>query len=152
MSEPGTFQDSFRAAAVPRWSHRDPVDGGNPFTPDDDQYPLWQAATHRAKDTLARADAAFELDQIPHPQPYPVRLVALAVGRFDVWSRRALEIVGSPHAVPDYERWLHDYRANWIRYVAETCPHVDVEDDLSVQLTARIRFWVDEAREKLQLS
>jgi len=152
MSKPGIFPGSLRSAAIPRWSHRDPVEGGSPFTSDDARYPLWHAATRHAKDTLVRADAALELDQTLHPQPYPVRLVAFAVGRFDVWSQRALEIVGSPHAVPGYERWLHDYRASWIRYVVETCPHVDVEDDLSAQLTARIRFWVDKAREKLQLS
>ena len=151
MSEPGTFPDSLRSTAVPRWSHRDPVEGGSPFPPNDDRYPLWHAATGHATDRLARADAELELEQTRHPQPYPVRLVALAVGRFDVWAQRALAIVGMPRAVQDYERWLHDYRANWIRYVAETCPHVDVAGDLGEQLTVRIRFWVDEAREKLQL-
>ena len=149
MSEPGTFPDSLRSAAVARWSHRDPVECGNPFPPEDDRYPLWHAATAHAKETLVRHDSELEPEQTRHQQPYPVRLVALAAARFDIWSPRALAIVGSPRALPDYERWLDDYRENWLTYVAETCPHVDVANDLRARLTARSRFWIDKARQEL---
>ena len=149
MSEPGTFPESLRSAAVPRWSHRDPVECGNPFAPDDDRHPMWHAATGHAKDTLIRVDAELELTLARHPQPYPVRLVALAVARFDVWAQRAQAIVKSPSALEDYERWLDDYRENWLEYVAETCPRVDVADDLRAGLAARLRFWIARAHREL---
>ncbi len=149
MSEPGAFPDTLRSSAVPRWSHRDPVECGNPFASDDDRHPVWHGATGHAKDTLVRLDAGLEGGQADHPQPYRVRLVALAVARFDVWARRTWAIVVNPRAVQDYERWLDDYRRHWLDYVAETCPWVDVADDLSAQLTARSRFWIDGARRAL---
>ena len=150
MSEPGRFPDALRSSAVPRWSHRDPVECVNPFAPDDDRHPVWHVATGHVKDTLVRTDAELEHEQARHPRPYPVRLVALAVARFDVWCQRGLEIVGSPRAVREYERWLDDYQENWLEYVADTCPNVDVADDLRSQLTARARFWIDGARRKLE--
>ena len=150
MSEPGTFPDALRSAAVARWSHRDPVECGNPFPPEDERYPLWRAATAHAKDMLVRNDAELELEHARHPQPYPVRLIALAAARFDIWSQRALAIVEGPRALEDYERWLDDYRENWLTYVAETCPNVDVADDLRARLVARSRFWIDGARQEFQ--
>ena len=149
MSESAGFPDALQSAAVPRWSHRDPVECGNPFPPEDDRYPLWHAATAHAKDTLVRNDAELELEQASHPHPYPVRLVALATARFDIWSQRALAIVEGPRALEDYERWLDNYRENWLTYVAETCPNVDVADDLRARLMARSRFWIDRARRVL---
>ena len=146
MSDSGRFPDALRSSAVPRWSHRDPVECVNPFARDDDRHRLWHAATCHARDTLVRIDAELEPEQARHPRPYPVRLVALAVARFDIWSRRGLAVVGSGGAVPDYERWLDDYRKNWLEYVADTCPHFEVADDLRSQLTARARFWIAEAR------
>ncbi len=150
MSDLGRFPDTLRSSAVPRWSHRDPVECVNPFTPNDERHPLWHVATCHAKDTLARNDAAPE--QARDSRPYPARLVALAIARFDVWAQRGLAIVVSRCALQDFERWLDDYRENWLKYVGDTCPHVDVADDLGFQLTARARFWIDKARRTFQFS
>ena len=154
MSEasfPGSFPAALRSSSVARWSHRDPVEGGNPFPLDDPRYDTWYAATCFAKDVLVRMDR--ELDEAekagPHPDPYPVRLVALAVSRFDVWARRLQSIVRSPAALMDYEMWLTTYVAHWLVYVADTCPKVAVGDDLRARLSSRAQYWVAEASHAL---
>ena len=152
MSNPERFPDALQSSAVPRWSHRDPVECVNPFAPDDERHPKWHAAPCHAKDTLARTDAELEPEQARNSRPYPARLVTLAIARFDVWSQRGLAIVASRSALEDFERWLDDYRENWLKYVDDTCPHVDVVDDLRSKLEARARFWIDEAHRTFQSS
>src|SRR5258707_344886 len=97
-SSAGGFPAALRSSAVARWSHRDPVEGGNPFPLVDSRHEAWHAATCSARDVLARIDR--ELDEAeeagPHADPYSVRLVALAVSRFDVWAGRVQSIVRSP--------------------------------------------------------
>jgi hypothetical protein len=155
MSEtwsPGRFPAALRSSAVARWSHRDPVEGGNPFPLDDPRHEVWDAATCSARDVLVCIDR--ELDDAektgPHPDPYPVRLIALAVSRFDVWARRVWSIVRSPAALRDYEVWLTTYVAHWLVYVADTCPRADVGDDLRARLSSRAQYWVAEASRALQ--
>ncbi len=150
-SPPGSFPAGLRSSAVARWSHRDPVEGGNPFPLDDPRHEAWHAATCSARDVLVRIDREFdEAEEAgPHPDPYPVRLVALVVSRFDVWARRAQSIVRSPAALRDYEVWLTTYVANWLIYVADTCPMVEVGDDLRARLSARAQCWVAEASQAL---
>lgn len=146
------FPAALRSSAVARWSHRDPVEGGNPFPPDDSRHAVWQDATCAAREALVRIDR--ELDEAeqagPHPDPYPVRLVALAVSRFDVWARRVQAVVRSPAALRDYEVWLTTYVVHWLAYVADTCPRADVGDNLRARLSARARYWVAEASRALQ--
>jgi hypothetical protein len=151
-SSPGRFPAALRSSAVARWSHRDPVEGGNRLPLDDSRHEAWHAATCSARDVLVRIDR--ELDEAeeagPHPDPYPVRLVALAVSRFDVWARRVQSIVRSPAALRDYEVWLTTYVAHWLVYVADTCPRADVGDDLRARLSSRAQYWVAEASRALQ--
>jgi hypothetical protein len=150
-SSPDGFPAALRSSAVPRWSHRDPVEGGNPFAVDDSRHDAWHTATWAAKDALVRIDR--QLDETeeagPHPDPYSVRLVALAVSRFDVWARRAQSIVRSPAALRDYEVWLTSYVAHWVVYVAETCPRADVGSELRARLASRAQHWVAEASRNL---
>ena len=72
--------------AIPRWSHRDPVEGGNPFSPFDPRFEAWDAATAAAKRSLLVFDARVEeTAQITlDPATYRAQLLDLAVGRFDV--------------------------------------------------------------------
>ena len=152
MSDAGRFPDALRSCAVPRWSHRDPVEAGNPFAAEDSRHDVWQAATGRAREALVRIDR--ELDEAeragPHPDPYAVRLVALAESRFDVWAERVESIVRTPGALEDYQRWLSVYLARWIEYVADTCPRVDVGDALCARLESRVRHWVARARRSIE--
>ena len=76
-------------------------------------------------------------------------MVALAVSRFDVWSRRGLSVVRSREALRDYEQWLATYIEHWVAYVADTCPRVVVGDPLRTKLAARARYWADEAQRAL---
>ena len=149
---PDGFPPALRSSAVPRWSHRDPVEGGNPFPLDDARHEVWHRATCSARDVLAEIDR--ELDEAeragPHPDPYPVRVVALAVSRFDVWARRTQSIVRSPAALRDYEVWLTSYVAHWLVYVADTCPRTAIADDLHARLSLRVRHWVADASRALQ--
>ena len=146
MSERPPLPDSLRSSAVPRWSHRDPVECGNPFEPDDDRHRAWHAATERARNALACIDAGLELEPLSqHPDPYTVRVVALAVARFDIWSQRGLAAVRSPPELRDYEQWLENYTENWLAYVADTCPQIEVSTELRARLRARSRFWINDA-------
>jgi hypothetical protein len=146
------FPDALRSSAVARWSHRDPVEGGNPFALDDWRHQAWHAATCAARDMLVRIDREMdEAEQAgPHPDPYPVRLVTLAVSRFDVWARRVQSIVRSPAALRDYEVWLATYVAHWLVYVADTCPKADAGRELGARLSSRAQYWVAEATRALQ--
>ena len=151
MSDLGEFPEALRTSAVARWSHRDPVEVGNPFSLDDSRHQVWQTATCRAKEALVRIDREIEARESDgaHPDPYAVRLVSLAVARFDVWAKRGLSVVESDATLQDYERWLATYTEHWLDYVKETCPKVDVDDDLQARLKARAAFWRDETRRKI---
>ncbi len=72
--------------------------------------------------------------------------MALAEARFDVWAARLLTVVQGPEALTDYEAWLAMYVANWLAYVADTCPRVAVEGTLRERLSSRARHWIAEAR------
>jgi hypothetical protein len=121
---PGRFPAALRSSAVARWSHRDPVEGGNPFPLDDYRHEAWDAATCSARDVLVRIDRELGEAEVagPHPDPYPVRLVALAVSRFDVWARRVQSIVRSPAALRDYEV-AHDVCRALARLCSGYMPH-----------------------------
>jgi len=152
VSFPDGFPDALRSSAVPRWSHRDPVEGGNPFPLDDARHDAWHRATCSARDVLAQIDRELNAAEQagPHPDPYPVRVVALAVSRFDVWARRTQSVVRSPAALRDYELWLTSYVAHWLVYVADTCPGTEVGDELHARLSLRARHWVADASRALQ--
>ena len=140
-------------SAVPRWSHRDPVAGGNPFPPGDARHGTWDAATTDARRALLRFDADLKVTaQVTlDPAIYRAQLLDLAVGRFNVWARRGRSVVSSDGALQNYEQWLTDYVANWLGYVAKTCPRVEVGDELRTRLRGRAAHWVAETRHILEL-
>ena len=146
MSERRGFPDSLRSSAVPRWSHRDPVECDNPFTSGDARRSVWHAATRHARDSLVRLDAESEGEPVRQHADYPMRVVDLAVARFDIWSERLLSIVYSSDALQHYQQWLVDYTENWLHYVEETCPKLKIREHVRIRLTARSRFWVEVAR------
>ena len=137
-----------RLSAVPRWSHRDPVEGGNPFAPTDPRHGTWDAATGVARAALRRDDAHMaETAQVTlDPEIYRAQLLDLAAARFDVWARRGRSVVLTDAALRDYDRWLADYVANWLRYVGETCPQVESRGKLRTRLTRRAAHWMTETR------
>ena len=149
MSERGGFPDSLCSSAVPRWSHRDPVECESPFASGDARRSVWHAATCHARDSLVRLDAETEREPVRQHLDYPKRVVDLAVARFDIWSERLLLIVWSTDALQDYQQWLVDYTENWLHYVEETCPKLEIRGHVRIRLTARSRFWVEAARRSL---
>lgn len=149
MSERAGFPSSLRASAVPRWSHRDPVESDNPFSSGDARRSVWHTATRHAKDNLVRTDAASEAQPPRQPPDYPGRVVDLAVSRFDIWSARLLMVVWSSDALQQYEQWLVDYTENWLRYIEETCPKLKIREQVRDRLTSRSRVWVEVARRAL---
>ena len=132
---------ALRASAVPRWSHRDPVEGGNPFPPGDRRAPAWQAATETALRTLRQHDRA--LDSQGGSAPYHVRIRDLAAARFDIWAQRGLVAVDTEAARRDFEDWLQTYVANWLAYVADTCPRFDIRQSLQGRLAERRAAWLE---------
>ncbi len=141
------FPFALRASAIPRWSHRDPVEGGNPFTSDDARYRPWEAATRAARKALLAFDAAVEREErtTTDPSAYRNWVIDLAEARFAVWARRGLCVVRDEDARSDYASWLATYVDNWLLYVRETCPHVEADRELRTRLTGRARRWDAEA-------
>jgi hypothetical protein len=94
-----------------------------------------------------RFDAVMEQRQEAGagPQRYAALVAALAEARFDVWARRGLSAVSGGDDAGQYTRWLEAYRENWLRYVRETCPKVDVHDLLGDRLGRRVQHWTSEA-------
>jgi hypothetical protein len=133
---------------VPRWSHRDPVEGGNPFPGGDPRRGIWDAATDEARRALARCDAhiAATARVTLDPVVYRGQLIDLALRRFDVWAERGLSVVSNEGELDDYRRWLDAYVGNWPGYVADTCPRVDAGDELRRRLDAARGRWQEAAR------
>ena len=134
--------------ARPRWSHRDPVEGGNPFGPDDPRHRLWEDATTVARCALDRHDHQLSRTATvtTDSDRYRSQMLELAVARFDTWVRRGLSVVKDDDACRAYAVWLHDYVENWLAYAAETCPRVDVRDELRARLAARVQLMLSEYR------
>ena len=136
-------------SAVPRWSHRDPVEGGNPFSPRDPRHRRWAEATARARAALERYDDDLARSALvtTDPRSYGRQLIELATARFDAWARRGLAAVDCDARQRDYEAWLRGYLVNWRAYVAETCPHVGASEreELHARLATRATHWTTEA-------
>lgn len=136
-------------SAVPRWSHRDPVEGGNPFPADDVRHARWEEATTRARAALQRydADIASSVSAGLTAESYARSWLDLAMMRFDTWARRGLAALDTTTAHRRYAAWLETYVANWPAYVAETCPHVapNIRRKLGSRLAARAAHWIDKA-------
>ena len=135
-------------SAVPRWSHRDPVEGGNPFPEGDPRRAIWDAATREARRALDRCDARIAATaQITRdPIVYRAQLIDLALRRLDVWAERGLWVVSNESELADYRRWLDAYVKNWLSYVADTCPRVETGDELPRRLDAARTRWVEAGR------
>lgn len=135
--------------AVPRWSHRDPVEESNPFPTDDVRHTQWEEATARARAALRRYDAALAASEVVTSEPdvYARRWLDLATMRFDTWAQRGLAVVEDAPAQHDYAAWLQTYVANWRAYVADTCPHVapKTRRELGSRLAARAAHWINRA-------
>ena len=63
-------------------------------------------------------------------------------------AERLSAVVQGPEALADYEAWLTTYVANWLPYVAETCPRIAVGDELRDRLTSRARHWIRVAEQR----
>ena len=137
-------------SAVARWLHRDPVEGGNPFTPGHPRRDAWTRATAAARAALAQHDDALaaSVPATHDPRTYGQRLIRLATMRFDTWARRGLAAVDGDDARGVYEAWLRVYVANWRAYVSDTCPHVatTVQDALHARLRQRATHWATQAQ------
>ena len=135
-------------SAVPRWSHRDPVEGGIPFPDGDPRRELWATATDVATRALERCDAhiAATARVTLDPAVYRAQLIDLALRRFDIWAERGLAVVSNEGEVDAYRQWLAVYVGNWLGYVADTCPRVEPGDELRARLDAARRRWSDAAR------
>ena len=145
---PGMPREVRHRSAVPRWSHRDPVEGGNPFPDGDPRRDAWDAATEAARQALDRCDAriAATARVTLDPVVYREQLMDLALRRFDIWAERALAAVSNDEELDDYRRWLDVYAANWLRYVADTCPRVETGDELPRRLDDARKRWLKAGR------
>ena len=97
-------RDVRHPSAVPRWSHRDPAEGGSPFADGDPRREVWDAATLEARRALERCDAdiAATARVTLDPDAYREQLVDLALRRFDIWAERGLSVVSDDRGREDY--------------------------------------------------
>lgn len=146
MTDTRGLPAALRESAVPRWSHRDPVEGGNPFSARDERHRAWDAATRDALQELAAIDARLAREPLaPGAATYRARVIDLAARRFDVWARRGLTVVDSEEACREYERWLTAYTENWVRYVGETVPRVTFGSAVRDRMAERAAHWSGDA-------
>tara|TARA_B100001123_G_scaffold422922_3_gene532468 strand:+ start:4141 stop:4605 length:465 start_codon:yes stop_codon:yes gene_type:complete len=140
------FPKLLKHSATPRWSHRDPVELGNPFPVGDFRFRKWEIATYEANAALVKQDRIYSQLK-SNALSYPKDIVKFAAARFDVWAKRCLSIVCSPCAVQEYELWLNNYVERWLVYASQTCPQVDVQKELKRALQFRVSHWTTQARE-----
>lgn len=149
MPEPSGAAGLPPMSAVPRWSHRDPVEGGNPFPAGDPRRARWDETTARALAALQHYDDGLADTGIVSGDPglYERRWLDLAAMRFDTWARRGLAAVDGMAAQREYAAWLESYVTNWRAYAEDTCPHVapNIRSELDSLLVARAAHWIDEA-------
>ena len=149
-----SFPARLKDSARPRWSHRDPVEGGNPFKLHSQAHVHWSHATAVAENSLRHDDiqlnrrASITKDR----EQYQLELVSLAIDRFDIWAERGLAVVNSQNLYNEYTAWLHTYATNWLAYVTETCPHVSINEELNTRLTIRTDHWSTIAQARLRPS
>lgn len=136
-------------SAVPRWSHRDPVEGGNPFPVGDARRARWDETTAQARAALKRYDdeIAASVSATLTSESYVRGWLDLATMRFDAWAQRGLAAVDDAASQQDYAAWLQTYVGNWRVYVADTCPHVAprTRRELASRLAARAAHWINKA-------
>ena len=140
------FSSSVRAPAVPRWSHRDPLEGYIAFRSGDRRAGVWKAATETAVNSLRSYDEKLEVrekDKRDHDVPYSVRVEDLAIARFDAWAKRGLSLVVDEETLNEYKEWLDRYATNWLTYVAETFPKLEIYQSLSDRLFSRSLIWIE---------
>jgi len=139
MDLPRPLLDSAR----PRWSHRDPVEGGNPFPTATADAARWERATAAALARLRAQDLGLAKTAIVtlDPDRYRAQMLELAVARFDVWAERLLAVLDDDRSREQGRDWLDRYVANWLEYAEETLPRVSFGTELEDRLRARARYW-----------
>ena len=140
------FSSTVGAPAVPRWSHRDPLEGYNPFRSGDRRGGVWKVATETAVNSLRSYDEELEVrekDKRDHDVPYSVRVEDLAIARFDTWAKRELSVVVDDETLNEYKEWLDRYVTNWLTYVDETFPKLEIYQSLSDRLFSRSLVWIE---------
>ena len=154
MNSLTSFPPALKDSARPRWSHRDPVEGGNPFKLHSQAHARWSHATGIAEDNLRRHDEHLNrrASNTKGLGEYQIELVSLAITRFDTWAERGLAVVDSQHLCNEYVAWLHTYATNWLAYVDDTCPHISVKKILETRLAMRTRHWTTVAQSRLRYS
>ena len=154
MNSLTSFPPALKDSARPRWSHRDPVEGGNPFKLHSQAHARWSHATGIAEDNLRRHDEHLNrrASNTKGLGEYQIELVSLAITRFDTWAERGLAVVDSQHLSNEYVAWLHTYATNWLAYVDDTCPHISVKKILETRLAMRTRHWTTVAQSRLRYS
>ena len=136
----------------------DPVEG-NPFSPNDPRYRIWEDATRVAEQKVHLFVAAFSdaLAEIPLPKGEDeiCRYLIARWGhhvttKYDIWAERGVHVVWNNEEVKAFDQWLANYANAWLKTVKAFFP-ADIDSDLLLQelrqlLIGRMEFWKSEAR------
>lgn len=128
---------------------QDPVEG-NPFAANDPRYEVWKGATLTAEEELHRLNSQFfEVGSLTEDMVrVDGRSLSLAVAKFDIWSKRGIQVVWDDQALHDYDQWLSLYANGWLKAfeprLRNRLPFFGIE--LHRSLLSRVEHWRAEAR------
>ena len=126
----------------------DPVEG-NPFPETTRQHQVWSDATRRAEEERCRLNSRLLRERpAPEAENHADWMIALIVGKFDIWAKRGVHVVWSDTEVLA-DQWLFNYAQAWFEF-ARTAPilgHAESSlNELRLRLMERIEFWKAEGR------
>jgi len=143
----------------------DPIEG-NPFPMDDPRYKVWQGTTLNAEEELCRLNSEFlrtkptgqegfakwmeQNKWASAPEDFAAWALALCLGKFNIWAKRAIHVVWSEDALRSYDQWLFNYAQAWLeaqRGLGRLTDGALLE--LRSRLAERVEWWKAEARRYL---
>jgi hypothetical protein len=127
----------------------DPIEG-NPFPETARRNQVWSDATHKAEEELCRFNARLLTERpAPEAENYADWMIALIVGKFDIWAKRGVHVVWSDNEVRAYDQWLFNYAQEWLES-ARSFPILgqteSLLNELRLRLMERMEFWKAEGR------
>lgn len=131
----------------------DPVDV-NPFPPGTLVHRVWAAATLEAEESICR------LLQVPYLEG-PEQFFRHIAAQFDIWAKRAVQVVWSHAFLRQFDLWLENYARAYLEHckptlttVAGAAPGPEQEEafrsDYRDVLNGRVRHWQAEGRRYLR--
>jgi hypothetical protein len=130
----------------------DPVEE-NPFSKTNPRHQVWSEATLKAEQELCRLHSDLLQKQGDGYERHLTFMFAIAIGTFDVWANRGVNVVWSEYDSKGYEKWLIGYAEAWLNQIDQTwgkeLPGGVIIVEAKSALLGRVQYWRAEARRYL---